>query len=78
MADAGYDSKANSKAVKAIDAKPVIAPNPRRGKRKKIRYAELLKTRRYVVEQFNSHIKRKCLEKGATEGFGEEGCDGYC
>ena len=63
LADAGYDSKANSKAVKAIDAKSVIAPNPRRGKRKKIRYAELLKTRRYVVEQFNGHIKENVLKK---------------
>ena len=31
LADAGYDSKTNSKAVKAIDAEPVIASNPRRG-----------------------------------------------
>jgi len=49
LADAGYDSKANSKAVNGIDAKPVIASNPRRGKRRKIKYAELVKTRRYAV-----------------------------
>jgi hypothetical protein len=55
--------QANSKAVNAIDAKPVIALNPRRGKRKKIRYAELLKTRRYVVEQFNCHIKEHVLKE---------------
>src|SRR5674476_546422 len=56
LADAGYDSNTNNKAVKAIDAEPVIASNQRRGKRKKIRNAKLLKTRRYVVEQFNGHI----------------------
>src|SRR3990170_3729456 len=38
LADAGYDSKTNNKAVKAIDAEPVIASNPRRGKRKKIKH----------------------------------------
>ena len=63
LADAGNDSKANSKPVNAIDAKPVIAPNPRRGKRKKIKYAELLKTKRYVVEQSNGHIKENVLKK---------------
>lgn len=52
LADAGYS------AVKAIDAEPVIASNPRRGKRKKIKYAGLLKSRRYVVEQLNGHLKR--------------------
>jgi hypothetical protein len=31
LADACYDSKTDNKAVKAIDAKPVIAFNPRRG-----------------------------------------------
>jgi hypothetical protein len=63
LADAGYDSKANVRAVKSIDAQPVIASNPRRGKRKKIRYAELLKARRYVVEQFNGHLKANVLRE---------------
>jgi IS5 family transposase len=63
LADAGYDSKANARAVLAIGAKPVIAPNPRRGKRKKIRYAELLVARRYVVEQFNGHMKDNVLKE---------------
>jgi transposase len=63
LADAGYDSKANVIAVNAIDAKPVIAPNPRRGKHRKIKYANLLKTRRYIVEQFNGHIKENVLKK---------------
>jgi transposase len=61
LADAGYDSKANASAVKAINAKPVIASNPRRGKRKKNKYAALLKSRRYVVEQFNGHFKANVL-----------------
>ncbi len=63
LADAGYDSKANYRAVKDIDAEPVIASNPRRGKRKKIKNAQLLKTRRYVVEQFNGHIKANVLKQ---------------
>jgi hypothetical protein len=62
LADAGYDSKTNSKAVKAIDAEPVIASNPPRGKHKKIKHAVLLKTKRYLVEQFNGHIKANVLK----------------
>jgi IS5 family transposase len=63
LADAGYDSKTNAKAAKAIDAETVIAPNPRRGKRKKIKHAKLLKTKRYVVEQFNGHLKANVLKE---------------
>jgi transposase len=63
LADAGYDSKSNYRAVKDIDAEPVIASNPRRGKRKKIKHVNLLKTRRYVVEQFNGHIKANVLKQ---------------
>jgi transposase len=63
LADAGYDSKANASAVKDIDAEPVIACNPRRGKRKKIKHAKLLKTKRYVVEQFNGHLKSNVLRE---------------
>jgi hypothetical protein len=63
LADAGYDSKTNNVAVKAIDAQPVIASNPRRGKRKKIKYAALLKMKRYVVEQFNGHLKDNVLKE---------------
>jgi len=63
LADAGYDSGANRKAVKDIDAQPVIAANPRRGKRKKIKYATLLKTKRYVIEQFNGHLKANVLRE---------------
>jgi len=63
LADAGYDSKTNYRAVKGIDAEPVIASNPRRGKRKKIKHAKLLKNRRYVVEQFNGHLKANVLKE---------------
>jgi IS5 family transposase len=63
LADAGYDSKTNSKAARVINAEPVIAPNPRRGKRKKIKHVELLKKRRYIVEQFNGHMKANVLKE---------------
>jgi hypothetical protein len=63
LADAGYDSKANSSAVKEIDAEPVIACNPRRGKSRKIKHVKLLKTKRYVVEQFNGHLKANVLKE---------------
>jgi transposase len=61
LADAGYDSKTNKRAAKGIKAEPVIASNPRRGKRKKIKHAILLETKRYVVEQFNGHLKANVL-----------------
>jgi hypothetical protein len=63
LGDAGYDSKTNDRAVKAIEAEPVIASNPRRGKRKKVKHGELLKAKRYVVEQFNGHIKANVLKE---------------
>ena len=62
LADAGYDSKENRHAAKVIDAKPVIAVNVRNGKAKKSRYAKLLRTKRYVVEQFNGHVKANLLK----------------
>jgi hypothetical protein len=62
LADAGYGSKTNNRAVKAIDVEPVIACNPRRGKRKKIKHIKLLRTNRYVVEQFNGHLKVNVLK----------------
>ena len=69
LADAGYDSKSNIKAVKAIGAEPVIAPNPRRGKGRGLKHAELqlLRAKRYLVEQFNglvkNHVLRGCWTK---------------
>ena len=62
LADAGYCSKRNIEAVKEIGAVPFIADNPRKkGKARKIRPSELLKTKRYVVEQFNGHPKANVL-----------------
>ena len=63
LADVGYDSRANKRVVEAIDAEPVIACNPRRGKREKIKHVKLLKTRRYVVEQFNGQFKANVLKE---------------
>jgi hypothetical protein len=39
LADAAYYSKRNFRAVETIDAKPVIACNPRRGKCKKVKHS---------------------------------------
>ena len=63
LADTGYDSKTNDRAVMVIEAEPVIASNPRRGKRKKIKHVKLLKAKRYVVEQFNGHLKANVLKE---------------
>jgi len=63
LADAGYDSKTNKGAVKEIHAEEVIAPNPRRGKRKKLKHAKLLRAKRYVIEQFNGHMKANVLKE---------------
>lgn len=62
LADAGYDSKRNIRAVKAMGAEPVIASNPRRGRRRRIRHGGLLRAKRYVVEQFNGHVKDNVLK----------------
>ena len=64
LADAGYCSKRNIKAVRDMGAEPVIADNPRKkGKSRKIESSELLKKKRYVVEQFNGHIKDNVLDE---------------
>jgi transposase len=64
LADAGYNSKRNIKAVKDIGAVPVIADNPRRrGKRNKHGCSELLREKRYVIEQFNGHFKDNVLKR---------------
>jgi hypothetical protein len=56
--------KRNTMAVKEIDAEPVIADNPRRkGKSHKIECCELLKQKRYVIEQFNGHVKGNVLNE---------------
>jgi transposase len=62
LADAGYDSRRNCMVVRAMGAEPVIACNHRRGRRRKIKHAGLLKTKRYLVEQFNGHVKDNVLK----------------
>jgi len=64
LADGAYHSKANFKAVRAINAIPVIADNPRKkGKSRKVEMDVLLKTKRYLVEQFNGLIKDNVLDE---------------
>jgi hypothetical protein len=63
LADGAYHSKANFTAVRSINAVPVIADNPRKkGKSRKIEADVLLKTKRYVVEQFNGLVKANILD----------------
>jgi len=62
LADAGYDSLDNLKAVKAIGAVPIIAVNPRRkGKKGKVSNAVFFGGRRWPVEQLNGHFKDNVL-----------------
>jgi transposase len=64
LADGAYCSKTNFKAVEEINAKPVIADNPRKkGKSRKIESDVLLKTNRYVIEQFNGLFKDNVLDE---------------
>jgi transposase len=64
LADAAYCSKANFKAVRDIGAVPVIADNPRKkGKSCKTESGKLLRTNRYVIEQFNELIKDDVLDE---------------
>ena len=64
LADAAYSSKRNFIAVRDIAAVPVIADNPRKkGKSRKIEPSELLRKKRYVIEQFNGHLKDNVLDK---------------
>jgi len=70
LADAGYDSKRNIRAVKAMGAEPVIASNPRRGRRRRIRHGGLLRAKRYLVEQFNGHVKDNVLKHCWTKPRG--------
>ena len=64
LADGAYCSKTNYKAVKDIGAEPVIADNPRKKREtKEVQACMLLKTKRYVVEQFNGHMKDNVLDE---------------
>jgi len=63
LADGAYCSKRNFKAVRDMGAVPVIADNPRKkGKGRKVESDALLKAKRYVVEQFNGHVKGNVLD----------------
>jgi hypothetical protein len=62
LADAGYHSLENIKAVRAMGAVPIIAVNPRRkGKVGKVSNADFFGGMRFPVEQFNSHVKHNLL-----------------
>jgi hypothetical protein len=62
LADAGYHSLNNLKAVRAIGAQPMIALNPRRqGRAGKIPNAVFFGGKRWPVEQFNGHCKHNVL-----------------
>jgi len=61
VADAGYDSKKNRETVKNAGATAVIACNPRRKGKSKLR-RRFSRGRQYLVEQFNSLIKDQILE----------------
>src|SRR3990172_108375 len=64
LADGAYCSKQNFEAVRGIGAEPVITDNPRKkGKGQKIKSNELLRTKRYVIEQFNGHLKENVLDE---------------
>ena len=62
LADAGYHSLQNIKAVKDMGAMPIIAVNPRRqGKQSKVPNSMFFRGKRYPVEQFNGHAKHNVL-----------------
>ncbi len=62
LADGATCSRHNSKAVRDISTVPVIAANPRKkGKSRKVESDVLLKTERYVDEQFNGLLKGNVL-----------------
>jgi Transposase DDE domain/Transposase domain (DUF772) len=64
LADGAYCSKANFRAVRAINAVPVIADNPRKkGKSRKVESDVLLRAKRYLVEQFNGLFKDDVLDE---------------
>jgi len=64
LADAGYHSLENLRAVKASGAIPIIAVNPRRkGKENKVSNAVFFGGKRWPVEQFNGHCKDNVLRR---------------
>lgn len=71
LGDAGYDSKANRKAIKLYGGKPVIDKNSRRSKKKK-RCRWLLKKYRYLIEQVNEILKNDVIQRIWTKIKGYE------
>jgi hypothetical protein len=63
LADVAYYSKRNFRAAHVIDAELVIACNPIRGKRVRVKHSRLLKTKRYAIEQFNERVKGNVLDE---------------
>ena len=63
LADSGYYSLRNIKFVLAMSAQPVIVINPRQGTQRKVVHGELLREKRYLVEQFNGHVKDNVLKE---------------
>ncbi len=64
LADAGYCSKRNRQVVGDMGAVAFIADNPRRkGRACKIESGTRLKKERYVVEQFNGHLRVNLLSE---------------
>ena len=53
----------NKQTSLASDAKPIIALNPQRRKRKKIKYSRILKTKNHVAEQFIGLLKANVLKQ---------------
>jgi len=60
VADAGYDSKENRKAVREAGAEPAIANNPRRKGKDKSNL--LSRGKQYLVEQFHDLTKNQILQ----------------
>jgi transposase len=81
LADAGYDSKRNVKAIKATGAEPVIGLNPRKRRRHGTPvHPKLLREKRYLVEQFNGHVKENVLRRcwGEAQRHRQENSYGHC
>jgi hypothetical protein len=63
LANAGYCSKRNFQTVTSMGAVAFIADNPRKkGKDCKMESSKRLKEERYVIEQFNGHLKANLLK----------------
>lgn len=61
LGDSGYDSNENREHCRKNGSEPLIARNPR-NTGKKLKTPELLKKKRYLIEQFNSILKESLQE----------------